>query len=47
MYESLRSGRFHRLMSSNALVLKSTMFPEWYSERVVRAKLTCRDVLQD
>ncbi|KAM0752099.1 hypothetical protein T439DRAFT_200763 [Meredithblackwellia eburnea MCA 4105] len=28
------SGRFHRLMSSNSLVLKSTIFPEWYSERI-------------
>merc|ERR1711939_1096234 len=28
------SGRFHRLMSSNTLVLKSTVFPEWYSERI-------------
>lgn len=28
------SGRFHRLMSMKALVLKSTLFPEWYSERV-------------
>ncbi|GAA5909757.1 hypothetical protein JCM6882_002666 [Rhodosporidiobolus microsporus] len=28
------SGRFHRLMASNTLVLKSTIFPEWYSERV-------------
>ncbi|PLW06531.1 hypothetical protein PCASD_24354 [Puccinia coronata f. sp. avenae] len=28
------SGRFHRLMSTNSLVLKSTLFPEWYSDRV-------------
>ncbi|GAA5872179.1 hypothetical protein JCM8547_003827 [Rhodosporidiobolus lusitaniae] len=28
------SGRFHRLMSSNSLVLKSTIFPEWYSDRI-------------
>ncbi|GAA5851432.1 hypothetical protein JCM3766R1_004574 [Sporobolomyces carnicolor] len=28
------SGRFHRLMSSNSLVLKSTIFPEWYADRV-------------
>ncbi|KAG0147782.1 hypothetical protein CROQUDRAFT_42346 [Cronartium quercuum f. sp. fusiforme G11] len=28
------SGRFHRLMSSNSLVLKSTIFPEWYAQRV-------------
>ncbi|GAA6024910.1 hypothetical protein JCM11491_005521 [Sporobolomyces phaffii] len=28
------SGRFHRLMSSNSLVLKSTIFPEWYSDMV-------------
>lgn len=24
------SGRFHRLLSSNSVVLKSTIFPEWY-----------------
>ncbi|GAA98055.1 glycosyltransferase family 90 protein [Mixia osmundae IAM 14324] len=29
------SGRFHRLMSSNALVLKSTIFPEWYNGRIM------------
>ncbi|GAA6056634.1 hypothetical protein JCM3770_006321 [Rhodotorula araucariae] len=28
------SGRFHRLMSTNSLVLKSTAFPEWYSDRI-------------
>ncbi|GAA5912419.1 uncharacterized protein JCM6883_005663 [Sporobolomyces salmoneus] len=28
------SGRFHRLMSSNSLVLKSTIFPEWYADRI-------------
>jgi len=28
------SGRFHRLMSSNSLVLKSTIFPEWYSDMI-------------
>ncbi|GAA5838300.1 hypothetical protein JCM11251_003457 [Rhodosporidiobolus azoricus] len=28
------SGRFHRLMASNSLVLKSTIFPEWYAERI-------------
>jgi len=28
------SGRFHRLMASNSCVLKSTIFPEWYSERI-------------
>ncbi|GAA6037062.1 hypothetical protein JCM8097_005532 [Rhodosporidiobolus ruineniae] len=28
------SGRFHRLMSTNSLVLKSTLFPEWYSDRI-------------
>ncbi|KAF9255706.1 hypothetical protein L218DRAFT_950560 [Marasmius fiardii PR-910] len=28
------SGRFKRLMTSNALVFKSTIFPEWYTERV-------------
>ncbi|KAM0753101.1 hypothetical protein T439DRAFT_378824 [Meredithblackwellia eburnea MCA 4105] len=26
------SGRFHRLLSSNSAVLKSTIFPEWYSD---------------
>lgn len=25
------SGRFHRLLSSNSAILKSTIFPEWYS----------------
>ncbi|GAA6028212.1 hypothetical protein JCM8097_006919 [Rhodosporidiobolus ruineniae] len=25
------SGRFHRLLSSNSAVLKSTIFPEWYA----------------
>lgn len=29
------SGRFHRLMASNSLVLKSTIFPEWYSDRIM------------
>jgi len=24
------SGRFHRLLSSNSVVLKTTIFPEWY-----------------
>ncbi|KAM0753092.1 hypothetical protein T439DRAFT_286471 [Meredithblackwellia eburnea MCA 4105] len=28
------SGRFHRLMSMKAAVLKSTLFPEWYTDRV-------------
>jgi len=28
------SGRFHRLMSTKSLVLKSTIFPEWYMDRV-------------
>ncbi len=28
------SGRFHRLMSTRSLVLKSTAFPEWYNDRV-------------
>ncbi|KAI5480769.1 glycosyltransferase family 90 protein [Pseudohyphozyma bogoriensis] len=28
------SGRFHRLMSTRSLVLKSTVFPEWYADRV-------------
>ena len=29
------SGRFHRLMSTQSVVLKSTIFPEWYSERIM------------
>lgn len=29
------SGRFHRLLSTNAVVLKSTVFPEWYQDRIV------------
>lgn len=29
------SGRFHRLLSTNAVVLKSTIFPEWYQERII------------
>ena len=29
------SGRFHRLMSTKSMVLKTTLFPEWYSERVM------------
>ncbi|BGP48291.1 hypothetical protein JCM10450v2_004163 [Rhodotorula kratochvilovae] len=28
------SGRFHRLMSMRSVVLKSTVFPEWYQDRV-------------
>ncbi|KAL0566580.1 hypothetical protein V5O48_015425 [Marasmius crinis-equi] len=28
------SGRFKRLMTSHALVFKSTIFPEWYSDRI-------------
>lgn len=28
------SGRFHRLMSMKACVFKSTLFPEWYADRV-------------
>jgi len=28
------SGRFHRLMSMRSAVLKSTVFPEWYQDRV-------------
>ncbi|KAM0791241.1 hypothetical protein ACM66B_005720 [Microbotryomycetes sp. NB124-2] len=28
------SGRFHRLMSSKSLVFKSTIFPEWYADRI-------------
>ncbi|GAA5996568.1 uncharacterized protein JCM10292_003058 [Rhodotorula paludigena] len=28
------SGRFHRLMSQKACVLKSTLFPEWYADRI-------------
>jgi len=29
------SGRFHRLMSTKSMVIKTTLFPEWYSERVM------------
>lgn len=29
------SGRFHRLMSGRCLVLKSTIFPEWYADRIM------------
>lgn len=28
------SARFKRLMSTNSCVLKSTMFPEWYADRI-------------
>lgn len=28
------SARFKRLMSTNSVVLKSTMFPEWYADRI-------------
>ncbi|BGP24779.1 glycosyltransferase family 90 protein [Rhodotorula toruloides] len=28
------SGRFHRLMSMKACVFKSTLFPEWYADRI-------------
>ncbi|KAG9311109.1 glycosyl transferase family 90-domain-containing protein [Chiua virens] len=28
------SGRFKRLMTSNALIFKSTVYPEWYTSRV-------------
>lgn len=28
------SGRFHRLMSMKACVFKSTLFPEWYGDRI-------------
>ena len=28
------SARFKRLMSTNSLILKSTIFPEWYTDRV-------------
>ena len=28
------SGRFHRLMSTKAAVLKTTIFPEWYAQRI-------------
>ncbi|GAA5967932.1 hypothetical protein JCM11641_005812 [Rhodosporidiobolus odoratus] len=28
------SGRFHRLISTNSLVLKQTIFPEWYSDMI-------------
>ncbi|PPQ65974.1 hypothetical protein CVT24_011191 [Panaeolus cyanescens] len=29
------SGRFKRLITSNALVFKSTIYPEWYADRIV------------
>lgn len=28
------SARFKRLMTSNSLILKSTIFPEWYTDRI-------------
>lgn len=28
------SSRFKRLMSTNSLILKSTIFPEWYADRI-------------
>ncbi|KAI5476937.1 glycosyltransferase family 90 protein [Pseudohyphozyma bogoriensis] len=28
------SGRFHRLMSLNSVILKSTIFPEWYQDHI-------------
>ncbi|KAL8293575.1 hypothetical protein RQP46_000276 [Phenoliferia psychrophenolica] len=28
------SGRFHRLMSTKSLVMKSTIFPEWYTDHI-------------
>lgn len=28
------SARFKRLMNTNACILKSTIFPEWYSDRI-------------
>lgn len=29
------SSRFKRLLSSNSLILKATIFPEWYTERIM------------
>ncbi|KIJ36563.1 glycosyltransferase family 90 protein [Sphaerobolus stellatus SS14] len=29
------SARFKRLITSNSLIFKSTLFPEWYSERIM------------
>jgi hypothetical protein len=29
------SSRFKRLISSNALVLKATVYPEWFSRRIM------------
>ena len=29
------SGRFHRLLSTNGVVLKSSIFPEWYQDRII------------
>jgi len=28
------SGRFKRLMTSNSVIFKSTIYPEWFSDRV-------------
>jgi hypothetical protein len=28
------SARFKRLMSTNSVILKSTIFPEWYTDRI-------------
>ncbi|KAA1076143.1 hypothetical protein PGTUg99_036347 [Puccinia graminis f. sp. tritici] len=28
------SGRFHKLLSSNRVVIKNTIFPEWYADRI-------------
>ncbi|WAR53612.1 hypothetical protein PtB15_3B120 [Puccinia triticina] len=28
------SGRFHKLLASNRVVIKNTIFPEWYADRI-------------
>ncbi|POW12261.1 hypothetical protein PSTT_04555 [Puccinia striiformis] len=28
------SGRFHKLLSSNRVIIKNTIFPEWYADRI-------------
>lgn len=32
------SARFKRLMSTNSLILKTTVFPEWYQDRIQACK---------
>ena len=33
------SARFKRLMTTNSVILKSTIFPEWYTDRVQPCEL--------